>query len=56
MKQKSGNNRKNSTEKYYSPTAVVIAMDSESMLCQSGNNENFTDNTTPVDWFTTNGN
>ena len=36
MKQNTEISRKNSTEIYYSPTAEVITVNSQNMLCQSG--------------------
>lgn len=36
MKQNTEISRKNSTEVYYSPTAEVITVNSQNMLCQSG--------------------
>lgn len=36
MKQNTEISRKNSTEIYYSPTVEVITVNSQNMLCQSG--------------------
>ena len=41
---------------YESPKAEILGYNASGVLCQSGFNQDFTDNTTPVDWFTTSGN
>ena len=38
---------------YVSPLLELLSINSSGMLCQSGTTEDFNDNTTPVDWFTT---
>lgn len=49
MKQKFETNRKNSTEKYCSPNAEVISVNSQNVLCQSGGTEQY-GNTNDPDW------
>ena len=37
---------------YYVPTCVeVMEIATQEVLCQSGANEDYSDNVTPVDWF-----
>lgn len=38
--------------RYVSPLLELLSVDSSGVLCQSGGNDDFIDNTTPVDWFT----
>ena len=45
MKQNTEISRKNSTEIYYSPTVEVITVNSQNMLCQSGQSFRFDDDT-----------
>lgn len=45
MKQNTEIIRKNSTEIYYSPTAEVITVNSQNMLCQSGQSFGLDDDT-----------
>ena len=42
--------------RYVSPLLELLSVDGSGVLCQSGTTEDFNDNTTPVDWFTTNEN
>ena len=36
---------------YVSPLLELLSVDSSGVLCQSGGNDDFQDNTDPVDWF-----
>lgn len=56
MKQNTEISRKNSTEIYYSPTAEVITVNSQNMLCQSGqsfglNDDTFTNGDSDNPWI-----
>ena len=52
MKKEEMNNRDNAQSRYVSPSADVVDVNVQGVLCISGGTENYNDNTTPVDWFT----